>query len=274
MRITTLVENGLHPTWDELKAEHGLSFFVEHQNQVFLSDVGQSGNFADNAGKLGIDLNQVDALAITHHHYDHGGGLSCFMQKNSTAKVFLRWAEKVDYIAKSPLKPARYIGLDQAVLDHFADRIIYLNNDQEILPGIHLLTKIPQVYPKPGGDQRLKTKSGRKIQPDAFEHELVTVLMGEEGLVILTGCAHNGVLNMIAAAKAAFPGRPIRAVIGGFHLKHEDEKSVKRIGELLVEMKVPAIYTGHCTGEESFLVLESVLGENLHRLHTGLEMVF
>lgn len=68
MRITTLIENALHPSRGDLKAEHGLSFYVEHQDQVFMSDVGQSGNFADNAEGLGIDLNRVDALAITHHH--------------------------------------------------------------------------------------------------------------------------------------------------------------------------------------------------------------
>jgi 7,8-dihydropterin-6-yl-methyl-4-(beta-D-ribofuranosyl)aminobenzene 5'-phosphate synthase len=274
MRITTLVENALHPRGLDLKAEHGLSFYVEHQDHVFMSDVGQSGNFADNAEKLGIDLSQVDALAITHHHYDHGGGLLWFMQKNSSAKVYLRWAEKADYVAKSPMKPLRNIGLDQAVLEKFANRVVYLTENFEILPGIHLLTEIPQLYPKPGGDRRLKTRRGRKIQPDTFEHELVTVLLGEQGLVILTGCAHNGVLNMIAAAKTVFPDRPIRAVIGGFHLKHENAQEVSQIGEALLDMDIPLIYTGHCTGDESYAVLKSVLGERLHQLHTGLVMAF
>jgi metal-dependent hydrolase (beta-lactamase superfamily II) len=70
--------------------------------------------------------------------------------------------------------------------------------------------------------------------------------------VILTGCAHNGVLNMIAAAKTAFPDRPIQAVIGGFHLKRENSRAVRQIGEILLDMDIPMIYTGHCTGDESY----------------------
>jgi len=274
MRITTLVENALHPSRGDLKAEHGLSFYIEHQGHVFVSDVGQSGNFAVNAKQIGVDLTRVDVLAITHHHYDHGGGLARFMQENSSAKIYLRWSEKVDYVAKTPLKPVRYIGLDQEVLEKNSDRIVYLSKNHEIRPGIHLLTEIPQLYPKPGGDQRLKTKLGRKIQPDTFDHELVTVLIGEQGLVILTGCAHNGLLNMITAVKTVFPDRPIQAVIGGFHLKRENAQAVRQIGEVFLDMDIPKIFTGHCTGDESYAVLKSVLGECLHRLYTGLEMAF
>lgn len=183
-------------------------------------------------------------------------------------------SEKVDFVAKSPLKPVMYIGLDQEVLEKYADRIVYLSKNHEICPGIHLLKEIPQLYPKPGGDQRLKTKRGRKIQPDTFDHELVTVLNGEQGLVILTGCAHIGVLNMGSAAKTVFPDRPIHAVIGGFHLKRENAQKVRQIGEVLQDMDIPMIYTGHCTGDESYAVLKSVLGERLHRLHSGLEIAF
>jgi 7,8-dihydropterin-6-yl-methyl-4-(beta-D-ribofuranosyl)aminobenzene 5'-phosphate synthase len=274
MRITTLVENILHPSRKDLKAEHGLSFFVEHQGQVFMSDVGQSGNFADNAGKLGIDLKQVDALAITHHHYDHGGGLARFFEENDRASVYLRWTEVVDFIAEDNHSKTRYIGLDQAVLTEYADRIVYVKGNQEILPGVNLLTDIPLMHPKPTGDHRLMMQTGQQAIRDPFNHELVTVLVEEDGLMILTGCAHNGVLNMIESAKTAFPGQPIQAVIGGFHLMREDEYVVREIGESLLDMDIPVIYTGHCTGDKSYEVLKSVLGERLHRLHSGLEMVF
>jgi 7,8-dihydropterin-6-yl-methyl-4-(beta-D-ribofuranosyl)aminobenzene 5'-phosphate synthase len=274
MRITTLVENVLQPKRGDLKAEHGLSFFIEHQDHVFMSDVGQSGNFADNAKNLGRDLNQVDALAITHHHYDHGGGLERFFQENDRARVYLRWTEAVDFIAEDNPAKTRYIGLDQVVLAEYADRIVYVKGDQEILPGVHLLTKIPDLFQKPAGDNRLMMWTGQHAMRDPFEHELVTVLVREDGLVLLTGCAHNGVLNMIAAVKTAFPDRSIQAVIGGFHLKRENSRAVRQIGEILLDMDIPMIYTGHCTGDESYGVLKSVLGERLYHLHTGLEMVF
>ena len=274
MRITTLIENALHPSRGDLKAEHGLSFYVEHQDQVFMSDVGQSENFADNAGRLGIDLYQVDALAITHHHYDHGGGLGRFFEENDNARAYLRWTEETDFIADGDSSKTRYIGLDHAVLEKYADRITYVHQAQEILPGVHLLSKIPDLFPKPAGDNRLKMRIGHQAIRDTFAHELVTVLEGTDGLVILTGCAHNGVLNMITAAKTAFPDQPIQAVIGGFHLKRENSQAVRQIAEILLDMDIPMIYTGHCTGDESYVVLKAVLDERLHQLHTGLEMVF
>jgi 7,8-dihydropterin-6-yl-methyl-4-(beta-D-ribofuranosyl)aminobenzene 5'-phosphate synthase len=274
MRIITLVENSPHPSKDKLKAEHGLSFYIEHDEHVFMSDVGKSGNFADNAVKIGIDLTKVDALAITHHHYDHGGGLGRFFKENDSARVYLRWTEKIDFIAEDDPSKTRYIGLDQAVLAEYAGRIVYVKGDHEILPGVNLLTDIPLMHPKPAGDHRLKMQIGKQAMRDPFDHELVTVLVEEDGLVLLTGCAHNGVLNMIEAAKTAFPGQPIRAVIGGFHLRREDQSVVRGIGESLFDMDIPMIYTGHCTGDESYDVLKSVLGERLHRLHSGLEIAF
>ncbi len=82
MRITTLLEN--HPSTDQphLEGEHGLSFYIEHPSGVFLSDVGMTELFADNAHKLGKDLNLVEGLAISHHHFDHGGGLARFFEEN------------------------------------------------------------------------------------------------------------------------------------------------------------------------------------------------
>lgn len=274
MRITTLIENSPHPEQNLLKAEHGLSFYVEHRGHIFLSDVGLSNAFADNARILDVDLTRVEALAITHHHYDHGGGLARFLEDNQQAKVYVRQADTENFVVKQPLKRAYYVGLNQAVMRHHADQMVYLIENREILPGIHLLTDIPQVFPKPSGDKRLRVKYGSKLVRDSFEHELATVLTGDDGLVLLTGCAHNGVLNMIAATKSALPGLPIRAVIGGFHLGWEPEDGVNQIGRALLESDIPEIYTGHCTGDKAYAVLRSVLGDRLHKLHTGLKLEF
>lgn len=273
MQITILVENSPHPARRDMQAEHGLSFYIEHRKHIFMSDVGASEAFAHNAHLLDVDLSQVDALAISHHHYDHGGGLRCFVKENLKGNVYLRQSSTSNFIGKIALLPAKYIGLDQAVLVEYADRITYVHQAQEILPGVHLLTDIPDSYPKPAGDSRLKMRIGKQAVPDTFAHELVTVLEGDDGLVILTGCAHNGVLNMIAAAKNALPGQPIRAVIGGFHLRRETDQSVRQVGEALLAMDIPAIYTGHCTGENAYALLKSILGDRLGQLYTGLVMV-
>ncbi len=149
-----------------------------------------------------------------------------------------------------------------------------MDGNQEIAPGVHLLTEIPDMYPKPTGDTRLFMQREEELKHDTFEHEMALVLEADNGLVLLTGCAHNGVLNMIEATRKALPGKPILAVIGGFHLMSEPQPVVFEVGKLLDEMDIPAVYTGHCTGEMQTDVLAQILGDKLHRLHTGLVMEF
>jgi 7,8-dihydropterin-6-yl-methyl-4-(beta-D-ribofuranosyl)aminobenzene 5'-phosphate synthase len=274
MELTILIENDLAEGHEDLAAEHGLSFYIQHGGHVCMSDVGMTGKFADNAQKLGCDLGAVEALAVSHHHYDHGGGLGRFFDENEAAPVYIKKSPDVDYVVDVHGLPVRYVGLDRDVLSAHSERIISVETTCEPLPGVHLLTDIPEKYPRPGADQRLKMKQGPKKLPDTFAHEMAMVLVGEAGLVILTGCAHTGVLNMIAGAQAAFPGRAIQAVVGGFHLMREDEKTVRTIGETLLELDVQVVYTGHCTGERSTGVLAAVLDDRLNPLGTGAVLNF
>ncbi len=275
MRITTIIENQPHPDKCGLQAEHGLSFYIEINGYVYLSDVGKSGVFADNAAKLGLDLSNVEALSISHHHYDHGGGLSRFLKENDRAKVYLRQTPTEDFVIDSPPDPLRYIGLDQGLLKNHYERIEMISDNQEVAPGLHLLTDIPEQYPKPNGDLRLQVlRQDGGLKPDEFKHELVTVIEGEKGLVLLTGCAHQGVLNMLSAVRKAFPAQPIRAVVGGFHMHHEDLEAVKEISERLLEEGVPAIISGHCTGNKAMKLLELGLGDRFQKLYTGMVINF
>jgi 7,8-dihydropterin-6-yl-methyl-4-(beta-D-ribofuranosyl)aminobenzene 5'-phosphate synthase len=270
MRITTLVENHVNKSTPSLKAEHGVSFYIEIGDHVYMSDVGQSGNFADNAEKLGVDLGRVETLAISHHHYDHGGGLGRFFEENDDAVVYLHTSPNADYLAVDSPDSVRFIGLDRGLLKDHQARIYYIDESEEVSPGFYLLAEIPEKYPKPHGDERLKIRIGDTTKPDPFKHEMVTVVEEDGGLVVLTGCAHNGVLNMVTAAQTEFPGKSIQAVIGGFHLHHETDQTVREIGKALLEMNIPRVITGHCTGDHQTDLLADVLGDRLERLYTGL----
>ena len=274
MQITTLIENHENKNRKDLRSEHGVSFYIEHEGHAYMSDVGQSKKFAENAAKLGIDLAPVEVLTISHYHYDHGGGLGRFIKENDCATIYLRDSVEADYIAVVAGIPVKFIGLDRGLLKQHEDRIVMNDKNQEVAPGFYLLTDIPHKYPKPSGDQRLKMRYKGEIKPDTFEHEMVTVIEGDDGLVVLTGCAHNGVLNMIAAAQDAFPGEPIQAVIGGFHLNREDDETVREVGEKMLGMDIPSVVTGHCTGDHAMDILGEILGDRLQGLYTGLVMKF
>lgn len=154
MHILTLIEDHENKNRNDLSSEHGLSFLIENQGHTFMSDVGQSGKFADNAAKLGAELSTVEALAISHHHYDHGGGLVRFFEENKSATVYLRAASDVDYFSADNAEAVRDIGLDKTLLADYGKRIVAITDNRVIHPGLHLLVDIPEDYPKPSGDRR------------------------------------------------------------------------------------------------------------------------
>lgn len=280
MKIIALIENSRVEGAPDLAAEHGLSLHIQTGEKRILFDTGASGRFADNATKMGIDLTAVDALVISHHHFDHGGGLERFLTLNDSAVVYLRNSEAEDFFFRVPLLRDRYIGLDQNLLRRQADRLTFVRELTEITPGVFILTDIPNRFPVPKGNRRLLVKTGDGLEQDDFGHELVMVIREEDGLVVFTGCSHHGVLNMVAAVTGAFPGESIKGLFGGFHLiglpvlntMAGSKRSVRAIGEALLDFPIEQVYTGHCTGMKGYRVLKGVMADKLEKFPTGSEI--
>ena len=251
MKVTVLIENSARPG---LLHEHGLSFYIEYGEGRYLLDAGECGAILYNADKLGIDLSQVDKAALSHGHYDHADGFNAFFAVNSAAPVLARphitdpeyWEEK------------EYIGVNPGMLCRYEDRFDLADGPRALAPGLHLV-------------------------PDRVRHEQSLVAETDEGLVVLNSCCHAGVVKILAQLKEQFPGRPIRAVLGGFHLMGRDGPSslgpapekVRAIAAALRdELEVGAVYTGHCTGAPAYALLEEELGDRLHPLTAGSIILF
>jgi 7,8-dihydropterin-6-yl-methyl-4-(beta-D-ribofuranosyl)aminobenzene 5'-phosphate synthase len=269
MKITTLLENTCLADREDLTAQHGLSLHIEWQGRQILFDSGPSGAFWDNAELLGIDLSQVEFAVLSHHHYDHGDGFGRFLEGNPHAKVYLRKFDRGEPEARIFWIIRRYVGLDKGLLRRYPERFEFIMEEREPIPGVFLLTKFNKPYPIPSGNQRLWVKEGRRHRPDDFEHELLLVIRQENGLVVFSGCSHQGILNLVDAAVKRFPDEPIRALFGGFHTMADGEPEVRKIGERLLEYPIQAVYAGHCTGKRAFDVLKDVMGERLEYLATG-----
>lgn len=162
MHVVTLMENTV--CRDDLACEHGLSLYIEARGKKILFDAGQSGAFADNARKLGIDLAQVDFAVLSHGHYDHGGGFRRFLEINQTAPVYLRREAFGDHYNGT----AKYIGLDKALLE--SGRLVFVPDMLEISPGITLY----------GGPMELRREI-RLFPPGCGEHRRP----------LPAGCAHR-----------------------------------------------------------------------------------
>ncbi len=255
--------------------EHGLSFHIHKEEYNILFDMGASESFAYNAQKMGIDLNNIDLAVISHGHYDHGGGLKTFFKENKNSEVYLKPLGKY-YRLNDPLSPQE-INLDIDVLEKNSLRLKYIRENREVLPGIHLISSIIQKYDSRQDNNGLyKMKNGKMVRDD-FDHELLMILEEKDKIIIISGCSHQGILNMIETACNLFPQKHIKAIIGGFHLIYPTEFSqkkdysthIKKIGEKIAEYPVEMIYTGHCTSEKSYNILKEVLKDRLNYAYTG-----
>lgn len=258
--ITVLVENDA--ARDDLGAEHGLSLWIETTNGNVLFDTGASGLFAENAENLGIDLSAADAVVLSHGHYDHAGGLSYALDRTSAPL----------YVGKDATMPKRKrgpeglcdIGCDSTVVNDFANRdsgsgLSLVTGLQKILPGIAVLPAVPMDEAAPADNGRLLRERDGKIEQDPFDDELSLLLNGRDHVVVVTGCSHRGIANIVAAARQAYTG-PASVpwqIVGGFHLSHENEDRVRSIGRALSD--VAELRAGHCTGAEAFGILAEML---------------
>ena len=159
----------------------------------------------------------------------------------------------------------------------FSERFRFITEATEISSGVHLLTAIGREYPLPRGNRRLFVERDGRLISDAFEHELVMVVVESDGLVVVSGCSHNGILNMVDAALEHFPGTPLKAVIGGFHLSSPPRKNsmacsraeAEEIGRQMLARRPRRVFTGHCTGAKATAVLAGVMAEVLQPISTG-----
>jgi len=277
MRVTALIENETSDGCDHLQSEHGLSLHIETAGTTMLFDTGSSGAFADNAAALGIDLASVDLAVLSHQHYDHGGGLGRFFDINPDAAVYLKDSPIDDRYFKALVVLKHPIGIDRAMFETFADRFRPVSGPTEVAPGVWLLTAIEDNHPRPRGNRRLFVERDGALTPDPFDHELVMVIREDDGMVIFSGCSHNGILNMVDTARARFPNSPVKAVFGGFHLiglpkfntMAASPADVESIARDMMTRIDGTVFTGHCTGGKAYGVLAGVMGETLRPLSTG-----
>ena len=252
MRATVLVDN---IPGEGLCGEWGLSIHIEHGGRRILLDTGASGLFAENAAALGIDLAAVDSGVLSHAHYDHADGMEAFFAANGRAKFYLRAGTRENCFAYHG-DSLDYIGIRPGTLERFRDRIQYVRGVYALAPGIWLLPHTTPGLAAAGTKAGMFLGNGPDRRPDDFAHEQTLILaLAGEGLAVFSSCSHGGVMNILAEVRAAFPGKTVRALAGGFHLYQTAPEEIRALGRDLRDSGVETVLTGHCTGEEAFSLL-------------------
>ncbi len=252
--------------------EHGLSIYIETKNRKILFDTGSSDAFLKNAKTLGINLDKVDIFVLSHSHYDHAGGLTCFDRANKTAKKFISKNYNVlPYSRKND--GLKFIGIDEKL--DFSDKIL-CESFQEIDENLFVIS--PENYEKQlsFSNCKLFKKVGNNFINDDFSHEQSLVIRENDNLVLICGCAHMGVMNIINEVKLRF-GKFPNFVIGGFHTVKEEysQREVEELKELshnLLETNAK-FFTCHCTGDQAFFVFKDVLKEKIEYFNLGKTLI-
>lgn len=254
MKITVLTENSTIS--DNLTAEHGLSLLVETDNKKILFDFGQTKTAIENAKKLGIDLSQVDFAILSHGHYDHSGALKEFLTINDKAPVYMHKNCFKDYFNGTE----KYIGIDKTLLGN--DRIVLIENDLKLENNLSICISSKREICYPIDSNGLNVNLNGEFYPDDFTHEIYLIIND----VLISGCSHRGILNILKQFEP-------RVFIGGLHLvKYEvgGEKLNYIANEINKHSTI--VYSGHCTGEEQYAYLKTILKEKLYPISTGIQL--
>ena len=250
MKIVTLMENT--SCREDLCFEHGLSLYLETGSHKILFDAGQSAAFADNAQTLGVDLGNVDFAVLSHGHYDHSGGLGKFLEANENAPVYVsRWAFEPHWESDG-----RYVGVDLSLQE--TGRIRYVAEKTVLAEGITLF----RLETAPMDTAGLLVEENGVRLPDDFRHEQYLLLEEAGKRILISGCSHKGILNIMEAFRPDI-------LIGGFHfMKITEEEKLEAAAKKLLAYDT-VYYTGHCTGQKQYDYLKTIMGEKLHYISTG-----
>lgn len=268
LSLTILIENeGAQP---DLVAEHGFSVLINKGKNCLLYDTGQSSAVIENAAALGHDLSRISHIVLSHGHYDHTGGLPHVLAHAPKTTVV---AHPAAFQPKYGLQNDGYYkpnGIPVAPHDMDAPiRVHTPKSKEELLPGIHLLGAAPFVTRYEEVSPRFHVKQHGEEQHDEMEDEITMVIETGDGLVVLTGCAHRGAVNIMHQVMAHFPKTPIAAIVGGFHLGSTSEEKIGLRVKAFSQMPIPLIYLAHCTGAEATRLFCEALPERCRTIHAG-----
>jgi 7,8-dihydropterin-6-yl-methyl-4-(beta-D-ribofuranosyl)aminobenzene 5'-phosphate synthase len=274
LKITVLSENSAGGMG--LMAEHGLSLLVERNGERVLFDTGQGLVLRHNAEKLGVDLSTVEKIVLSHAHYDHTGGLKAVLAGGGEKEIF---GHPVLFDRKVAVREGsrRTVGIPYGREElEGLGAIFHLSaKPVEVAHGVMTTGEIPRTVAFEQVDALFQVEQNGALAHDEIRDDLSLILRSSDGVVLLLGCCHAGLINTLGHVVQITGERRFKAVIGGTHLVSADKARTALTIEALRSFDIERLFVGHCTGMKAVIGLWNALGaERVNFMSTGKRWTF
>lgn len=252
-RVTVLCENTVPVP--ALIGEHGFSAYVETPDAVILFDTGQGMGLVPNSLRLKKELRDVSTLVLSHGHFDHTGGMLAFLGVHGPCEVVAHpdvLLERFRWMPVGDTEKPVSIGMPwkEAYLATRGARFQWEPSFKEIAPNVFVTGRVPRQTDFETGDPKFVIKEDGQWVPDPFRDDYSLILKTGRGLVVILGCAHAGLINILEHATQQTGEDRIHAILGGTHLGFSPLQQLDQTIAGLHRFKVGKLAVSHCTGQK------------------------